>query len=354
MLATTESSEPFFADERSVSAPPADGLIEMSEVKASQKFSVAQLKAFVAAAESGSISKAAERLGLSQPTLSRSIRDMEIALGYGLFQRSRSGVGLSRAGQAILPKARNLVATYASTLAFVAERRASRRLSLRLAADASIAPVIHDKLSATLAKHSPAIKLQLAAMGSEEAVNQVLDYSADLALCGDMEGNPSLRYTPVLAAQLGLIVPQGCAVPENLQSLDEVADASFIRLADCTPVTRTLRRSKVPFAAYFDSPIVYTCLSAAFDSMREKNIIAVATGIGASLPQARGMRFVPLPGLLPSLNVYLVSSRSVEPDGHSERLRDLVRHGVHESPWHPSVRRLNRLTHGFFDEDAGG
>lgn len=315
----------------------------VSPLRASQGFSVAQIKAFVAAAESASLSKAAAKLGMSQPALSRCIKELEAALACDLFIRSSRGIGLSPAGQALYSRARNLVIDYGSMQEFVAKRRIDSRHTLRVAADASIAPVVLDKLQANLCKHAPTVQLQLSAMGSEEAVQEVLNAKADMGLCGAMEGQPRLRYTPVLSAPLGLIIPVGRDIPDSPQSLEEFASVPFVRLADYTPVTQTLRRHSVRFDAYFQSPIAYACLSAAFDSMRTEKMVAVATGIGASLPQVRDMRFMPLAALLPSLRVYLVSLRRQEVDDVTERLRDLVRLSVHESPWHPSVQRLNRI-----------
>ena len=336
------------------SVKPANGVSSVAEaalLRASQKFSLAQIRAFVAAAQCGSFSRAAVQLGISQSSLSRCIKDLESAVGRGLFQRSRQGVGLSPTGQAMLLKAQILVREHACVQAFVESQRDGHSGVLRLAADASVAPVIWDQLSSQLQRHAPDVGLEIAAMGSEEAVNQVLDHRADFALCGAMEGIPQLRYTPLLNAPMGLIIPPGCKVPDAPSSLEALDGVPFVRLADYTPVTRTLRRHDVHFPAYFNSGIVYSCLSAAFDFMRSMDVAAVASGIGASLPQTSGMRFQALPDLLPSLTVYLVSPRQHDYEHRDEYLRDLVRLSVHESPWHPSVQRVNPIATGALDSD---
>lgn len=314
-------------------------------IRASQNFTVMQVRALVAAAESQSFSKAACRLQVTQPSLSRSIKELEEAVGASLFLRSRQGVVLSPAGQAFLPPARRLVQAYESTLAFMSERRASRHSTLRLAADASIAPVIMSNLVGYMQREFSQTGLQIAAMGSKEAMEQVLCRKAEMGLCGDMLGHPDLRYTPVLQAQIGLIIPPDCRIPTEIHSLEDLNNVPVVRLAECTPTTQALRRNAVHFPAYFGSPIVFTCLSAAFDLMREQKAVGVATGIGASLPQAKGMQFMPLPRLLPSIRVHLVSLRQLTHDDFLEVLRDAVIHSVHSSSWHTSVRRLNRMVH---------
>jgi DNA-binding transcriptional LysR family regulator len=64
------------------------------------------LRAFVAVAEEHSFTRAAQRLHLSQPPLSRHIRQLEDELGVTLFVRHRDGIGLTEEGRLLLEKAR--------------------------------------------------------------------------------------------------------------------------------------------------------------------------------------------------------------------------------------------------------
>ena len=68
------------------------------------------LRAFITVAEEASVTKAAERLHISQPPLSRHIKQLEDELGITLFIRHRQGVTLTAAGQHLLEKARALAA----------------------------------------------------------------------------------------------------------------------------------------------------------------------------------------------------------------------------------------------------
>jgi LysR family transcriptional regulator, benzoate and cis,cis-muconate-responsive activator of ben and cat genes len=67
------------------------------------------LRYFLAVVEEGSFSRAAEKLHVSQPPLSRQIRDLESELGGKLFDRNRQGVRLTRLGNAILAGSRGLI-----------------------------------------------------------------------------------------------------------------------------------------------------------------------------------------------------------------------------------------------------
>ena len=94
------------------------------------------ISVFLAVAETGSLSAAARRLGSSQPTVSRQVREIEETLGETLFARQARGMALTETGRALLAPAREM-GEAAGTFGLIAAG-ASERLSGSVRVTASV------------------------------------------------------------------------------------------------------------------------------------------------------------------------------------------------------------------------
>jgi LysR family cyn operon transcriptional activator len=77
---------------------------------------IIQMNYFLAAAAAGSLTQAAEDIGVAQPTLSEQIRRLEQNLGVPLFTRAKQGLTLTEAGQRFLPHAQRVASDYTEAL----------------------------------------------------------------------------------------------------------------------------------------------------------------------------------------------------------------------------------------------
>src|SRR5512141_582873 len=83
--------------------------LSITKEYARRRMELRHLRYFVAVAEEENVSRAALKLHLSQPALSRQVRDLEDELGFLLFERSAKSVRLTEAGRAFLGEARAVI-----------------------------------------------------------------------------------------------------------------------------------------------------------------------------------------------------------------------------------------------------
>ena len=140
-----------------------------------------ELKYFVAIAEELHFGRAAERLGMAQPPLSRAIQQLERRLGVTLLERNRRGVTLTGAGQVLLDEARTLLdATAAAARRTRRAATATNRLTLATKAGAN-----HELLRKLLDAHAAepgAAEIEVLLCGMGEQGRMLRDGRADVAL----------------------------------------------------------------------------------------------------------------------------------------------------------------------------
>jgi DNA-binding transcriptional LysR family regulator len=135
-------------------------------------------RTFLAVAEAGSLSAAARRLGLTQPTLGRHVEALEGALGVALFTRGPKGLALTPAGLAALPAAQAM-GLAAGALARAVAGAGATTGTLRLTAAGEVAAEVLPPVLAHFAALHPGIALEISASDRPE---DLLHREADLAV----------------------------------------------------------------------------------------------------------------------------------------------------------------------------
>jgi len=139
------------------------------------------LRYFVAAADELNFTRAAERLHLSQPALSKQIRGLEAALRAQLFRRDRRQVELTAAGAALLTVARSLLQDWDEGVAIVADAAAAEARVLRAGTLTSIGRALFPAIVDQFAKRQPGWRIELRSFGWGDATCGLSDHAADAA-----------------------------------------------------------------------------------------------------------------------------------------------------------------------------
>jgi DNA-binding transcriptional LysR family regulator len=140
------------------------------------------LRYFAAVAEELHFTRAAERLFISQPALSKQIRMLERSLGCELFTREGRSVSLTSAGEALLPHARETVAAWDRALQAIEESKRAAASTLAVGMSTSpgrggLLPAIRSRFS----EAAPHARLELRQVGWEDPTAGLADESTDIA-----------------------------------------------------------------------------------------------------------------------------------------------------------------------------
>ncbi len=180
-----------------------------------------QLAYFVALADVRSFTRAADAVGVAQPTLSRQLRALEEELGAPLVQRSRGALLLTAAGESVLPLARRILADAQSARTVVAELVGLQRGRVRVGATPSLCIGVLADVLRVFHEQYPAIHLELAENGSQLLVRSLLRNELDVALViVPAEGlDPGLGLTPLLRERLSVASPASARPPSTRGSM---------------------------------------------------------------------------------------------------------------------------------------
>ena len=164
-----------------------------------------QLRAFHLVALAGGFSLAARTEGLSQPTLSAQVRDLEASYGVGLFDRQGRGVRMTPAGQSLFAVTTRLFAAEEEARALLAGSRALTHGHLRVSADSPyhVMPIL-----AALKQRHAGLTFTLKIDNSAAVLDQVTGHGADVAVMAKATSDPRIHSLKLREDHLVLFVPR--------------------------------------------------------------------------------------------------------------------------------------------------
>jgi DNA-binding transcriptional LysR family regulator len=206
------------------------------------------IASFVAVAEELHFSRAAQRRNISQPALSKQIRQLESLLALQLFERDRRSVRLTPEGTALLSRAQAVVAGVAGIEEFAGQLRRGTAGRIRVGFTPSAPHHVLPALLRHFRRRYPAIEPELVEMSSGDQLGSIERGALDIGLL-----RPPRRPPPTLVCHEVLREPFVAAIPEAL-ALARRRRISLVALGR-VPLVLVARRA---------APDVYDDLLAAF------------------------------------------------------------------------------------------
>ena len=140
------------------------------------------LRYFVIVAEEQNVTRAAERLHVSQPPLSRQIRDLEEELGVELFRRTAKSLALTEAGKVFLTEARAVLLQAEKAVQTVRAISSGERGQLRVGYAPSLTVELLPRALRLLESECPGVRVTLYDLSTQECVQRLTARKIDVAL----------------------------------------------------------------------------------------------------------------------------------------------------------------------------
>lgn len=188
-----------------------------------------QLNTFLTVADTGSFSRASEKLFVAQPALSRQIRMLEEALNVDVFVRHGRGVVLTAAGELLYERARSLLQSLERTQADVTAVAGEVTGQVVLGLLPTVAHTFSGAIIEEYRKRFPQVILAVKSAMSGTLQQMVIQHRLNLAISYSQSNHKNLRFRPLIEERLYLISPTNTKVSNRSEiTLDEVLELPLV------------------------------------------------------------------------------------------------------------------------------
>ena len=192
------------------------------DIKASRHIKFRHLAAFVETVRLGSLKAAADRVGLTQSAITKTLNDLDRQVGSPLLHRDRGGARLTPAGQAFLPFAQQSLAALGQGLDTLQSAGAGQAQTLRIGALPSVAAgVLPDAVGRFLAL-APGVRIRVQDGAIAALVDQLRDGALDLVIgrMGTPEAMVGLTFAQLYTERGAIVVAAGHPLAKSRSLLD--------------------------------------------------------------------------------------------------------------------------------------
>ena len=231
---------------------------------------LSQLRTFIAVAEGGSVRAAAERLHVSQPSVSGAIAALGEEVGVPLTERDGRGMKLSAAGEAFLPHAREALGLLELGTRMAQSAATNQSTTVRIAAVYTAAEFLLPPLLRAFREAHPEIPIQLEIGNREMVLDHLAARSADIGIGGRPPDDGSLEGL-VIARNEHVIV----ASPDH-----PLAGAAKVPLRDLAGETWLVREESSGTRRLVDEYLVGARISPTMTTIGSNSAVAAAAMVG--------------------------------------------------------------------------
>ena len=186
-----------------------------------------QVEAFVQVATHRSFSRAAEALGLTQPSITARIQSLERELGEELFERGGRGVKLTDAGNAFLPYIERLLQTLQEGRDAVEEVRNAQLGSLRLGSAITISTYVLPKILHNFCRRHPGVDVVIRTGRSEQVLHMLLSDEVQVGLARSLT-NTEVETIPLYDDEIVLVAPPSHPFARGTPTVAEAASEPIV------------------------------------------------------------------------------------------------------------------------------
>ena len=284
-----------------------------------------QLRAFIAVAEAQHFTRAADRLGLSQSSVSTLVRELEANLGLRLFDRHTRMLKLTLAGAEILPLARKALADLDSVLGSSSQLKTLGRGRVSIAASSLQAALLVPRVIGRFCARYPGVKVTLLDVSQEEVPELVRGGEVDFGIGTDAGSRHDLSKRPLMTDTFIVVLPPRHAMTRKREiTWHDLAAMPIIGPPPGNPVREqldfALAREGITLTRSFEVALPLTIVG-----MVEGGLgIGVLTTAVTRLAEALGLvvRKVTKPVIKRELSLLFLADRSLSPA--AQNFRDLL------------------------------
>jgi LysR family carnitine catabolism transcriptional activator len=222
-----------------------------------------QVEGFLAAADSLSFSRAAEKIGMTQPAFSQLIRDLESALDVKLFDRSTRKVSITDTGLQLRDQMRRGLMEIDDACNNARAITRLERGQLSLAVLPSLALGLVSDALASFHRTYPGVKIRLQEARSPYIADLVMKYEVDFAVCTRFAAVSALRFEHLFDDELVAVLPKGHALArQRILDWQMLTEEALIWLAaQSTLIRRAFEQNDIDKSADHEVLNTVTALS---------------------------------------------------------------------------------------------